>query len=508
MAMPINFIPNDPAAGPTAPGMRVQAPRPNRPASRSGFTFSGVAPEGTFAPGTPQFLFWQCREGALAALDAWEASSGAPHTRWQGNRRNLRLRQDAGVDLNAFYDRASFSFFRQVIGTTTFFSGASTDVVAHELGHGLLDSIRPDLWGVMMLEAGAFHEALGDCVAILTALEDTATRQKLLAVTTNLKKKNFVESTAEDLSKGIRLIEPTHNAAEPRHAFNKFKFQLPETLPVDGGPGALINEEHSFGMLFSGCFWELIVNLFAAAPSQTPGALRTAARLAGSILIEGTRVAVVAPRFFQSVGRAMVLADQSMNGGANGNHIRTAFERHGILLGSNAMLAPTMALAGPAPKAASLAATTRRDLVQRLGGGRGARLSVAAADVFGTRMVQAVHTRDVPLGNLHPRLKGVVAVAHEPVMVGDSGGRASVVGALPHAVDSETEVRSFVQSLLEHGRIELGGTAKKKTKSVVATAATAGGDREPTHAIRSVGGKKTLQRIRFRCACCGASQFT
>src|SRR5947207_713189 len=135
--MPINFIPNDPAAGASAPGMRDQAPRPNRPASRSGFTFSGAIPEGKFTPMTPQFLFWQCREAALAAVETWEASAGA-HTKWQGNRKKLPVFQDVGEDLNAFYDRASFSFFHQAVGGTTFFSGASTDVVAHEVGHGLL----------------------------------------------------------------------------------------------------------------------------------------------------------------------------------------------------------------------------------------------------------------------------------------------------------------------------------------------------------------------------------
>jgi Zn-dependent metalloprotease len=47
--------------------------------------------------------------------------------------------------------------------------GASTDVVAHEVGHGLLDSARPDS-STSILEVGAFHEAFGDCIAMLTAL--------------------------------------------------------------------------------------------------------------------------------------------------------------------------------------------------------------------------------------------------------------------------------------------------------------------------------------------------
>jgi hypothetical protein len=326
-------------------------------------------------------------------------------------------------------------------------------------------------------------------------LGDKESRENLLAVTPDLRKRNFVESTAEELSKGIGIFRPGHNAAEPRHAFNKFKFQLPASLPLNGGPGELINEVHSFGMVFNGCFWDLIANLFEASGPKSEASLHSAAKLAGKILIEGAKAAVVTPRFLQSVGRAMVLADQSLHGGANTNHIRSAFQNHDILLGSNAMLAPSMTLAGSAPKRAALGAATRRDLARRLDGGRGQKMSMAAANVFGTRAVQVVHTRNVPLGNLDKRLKGVVAVAHEPVLVGASGGRASVLGVMPQAEDTELEVQTFVASLLQHDRIEL---AKPRKRAFAATT----GDERATHAIRTVGGKKVLRRIRFRCTCC------
>jgi hypothetical protein len=435
----------------------------------------------------------QAREAALAAVAAWEACTG-PHKKWQGNRRRLPLVQDAGVDINAFYDRTRFAFFHRQIGATTFFSGASTDVVAHEVGHGLLDSQRPDFWDVNFLEVGAFHEAFGDCIAMLTALNDLETRQKLLAAAGTLRKRNFVESTAEDLSEGIRRLQPNHNAAKPRHAFNTFRFQIPSSLLADGGPGALINEEHSFGMVFTGCFWDLLANLYAASPTKNEAALLTAAKLAGRILIAGAKAAVVAPRFLQSVGRAMVLADQSLHGGANRDHIRDAFERHDILLGANALLAPSMALSGAAPKGAVLGPATRKDLLQRLGGVRGAKLSLTAGEVFGTRVVTALHTRDIGLGALDKRLRGVVAAAHEPVMIGASGKRAAVMGAMPHAVDSDNEVQAFVKSLLAHERIDFGPPAKRALGA-------ANGAGAATHVIKSIRGKKVLQRIRFECAC-------
>lgn len=499
--MAINFITNDPDAGPTAPGLHSQSARPTRPAGRSGFILSGTVPQGNFQPGTPQFLFWQSREAAIAAVEAWEASSGA-HTKWQGNRSKLPILPDAGVDLNAFYNRASFSFFHKTLGAQTFFSGESTDVVAHEIGHGLVDSVRPDFFSVNFLEVAAFHEAAGDCVAILTALNDLDTRKKLLAVTTTLKKRNFVESTAEQLSRAIGIAFPGHNASEPRHAFNKFQFQLPQTLPSSGGPGALINEAHSFGMLFSGCFWNLIVNIFAASASNTPASLLTAVQTSGKILIAGVKSALITPRFLQSVGRAMVLADQSLHHGANRDSINKAFQSHNILLGANAMVAPSIDLAGTAPKGATLAAATRKDLMARLGGSRGAKLATTAVRAFDTPMVSVMHTDMVPLSSI-PGLKGVVAEAHQPVLVGGSGKSAAVMGAMPHPENTEAEVLAYVKTLIEHDRIDYGGTKKSARKRGVVAGAGATWD-HTTHVIKRVGGKKVLQRVRFLCGAGGS----
>lgn len=499
--MSINFIPNDPLAGPTAPAKRVQTKRKNRPATRAGFTFSNAFADGTFEPATPAFLFWQCREAGLAALEAWETFAGKL-TRWQGNRKKLPLLQDAGVDVNAFYDRASFSFFHRTIGTKTFLSGASTDVVSHEVGHGLLDSIRPELWDAPFLEAGAFHEAFGDCTAILTALNDADTRRKLLVATTTLRKRNFVESTAEELSDGIRRLMPTHNAAEPRHAFNTFQFQIPETLPDDGGPGKLINEVHSFGMLFSGCFYDLVAAIFAAQPAKTEAKVLASAKMAGALLVEGTRTALITPRFFQSVGRSMVLADEQLYGGANRDRIRAAFQRHKIMLGANALLAPAAALAGAAPsvgRAAAISPATRKDLLARLGAVRGTRLSIEGAEMGGQRFVRAVHTQEVALGSLDNRLKGVTIAAEVPVMIGQSGGRAAVMGHLPESVSTEREVHSFVESLLTHGQIEFVDSGSRPRAAVAKAASAKKPVSRETHRVKTVGGKKVLERIRFHC---------
>src|SRR5258707_5671599 len=362
-------------AGGASPPMRPQQARPDRPAGRAGFTYANPATEGQYAPGTPEFLFWQCREAALAALDTWESFAGNLPA-WSPeavDQNNLPLLQNAGNVLNAFYDRQSFSFFQHVIPAKSTYSGASTDVVSHEVGHGLLDSVRTDLFDSLFLEAAAFHEAFADCMALLTAFSDLQSRQALLAVAPDLGTANFIETTAEDLSDGVlQSYGPNANPSAPRHALNDFKFQIPSTLPTNGPPGQLIDESHSFGQVFSGPFYDCIRNVFNAMPSNSEQDLLAAAATVAKILLSLVRSAPLVPRFFESVGRSMISADQQLNGGTNQAAIQNAFVRHGIALLGAGVLAPRADLAGSVPaltgKAASiLDLATRKDLLQRIG---------------------------------------------------------------------------------------------------------------------------------------------
>ena len=493
--MSIRFIPNDPMAGADAPPPRRKTPTKDRSAGRAGFTLFDPEPEGLHPLGSPEFLFWQCREAALLAVLTFERHAGRLRA-WQGKRRRLDLIQNAvrqrgrPPELNAFYDRSGFLFFESTTSGKTTLSGASTDVVAHEVGHGLLDAIRPDLWDTPFLEVNAFHEAFGDCMALLTALGDAKTRTALLEV--GMGRKNFVETIAEDLSDALRRSEPTHNAAKPRRARNTLVWQLPTTLPADGGPGRLINESHSFARVFTGCFWDLLRNLLGSA--TTSAALDAATRTAAKLLLRGAAAAPEEARFFQAVGRAMTLADDEENAGAHHAAIRQAFAAHGIALGSNAMLAPVATLDGPSPLAGggaarALSAATRRDLMGRLGVGAHARMVVRRRDIGGTAVVQAVHQREVSLGSVSPRLEGVVVFAPEGVLVGTSGRRAAVLGALPERSAITDEVESYVDSLVIHGRIDYGGKAAASPRRVS----------WHSHAIRSMGGRRVLTRTRFAC---------
>jgi hypothetical protein len=439
----IDFIPNDPLAERDDP-MRVERAHRAQTGKVARFHFANGAPSSnTYRPGTMEFLYWQTREAALAALDAF-ATCGEPLSAWAPQvGGSLRLVPNAGDDLNAFYDRRTLSFFVSQGGDGQTCSGASTDVVSHETGHAILDSLRPELWSSSLPEHAAFHEAFGDCMAILTAFNDEATRNALLGTPGGLDAENFVESLAEELSDAVRrTMGASHPASKPRHALNTFRWQLPSRLPTVGGPDVLTGEVHSFARIFTGCFYDTIRNILANQPSRDSTDLATAAKTAGKLLIDGARTALLRPRLFEEVGVAMLAADQATNGGKNVMPIREAFDGHGIAL----TVTP------------------------------GIHRAMAFVDAATHPVIE-----EVELSGLHPFLDGVVA---EALTFSSAESRAdyAVINDGWHDTSTNQEVRFFVQTLLDRGCIGFGPEPAKGA----------------THTVQTVDDKRVLKRIRFQ----------
>jgi hypothetical protein len=487
----INFIQNDPLS--TEAQVREVAARPDRKSDQAGFSVAGNEVENVYDVGTSGFVRWQTRQAAILAVEAWEEAIDEPVISWAAevpDPRLLLVFPDAGVDLNAFYDRESLSFFHDTRPAKTTFSGASTDVVAHETGHGLLDALRPDLWDTNLLEVGAAHEAFGDIVAYITALADRASRVKLLAVSPDLGAHNFVESTAEDLSDGVRrALGSGHPASKPRQALNTFRWQLPSTLPLSGGPDDMIAEVHSMARIFTGCFYDLLRKLFAASASQEEAELWDATRLAARLLRNALANAPEVPRFFRAIGRQMVLADATQNSGANSAAIGAAFAGHGIALGARALLAPELALEGRAPRitksgVATVQKKTIADLRRRLGIGSGPAV-VSAVDLEDTVVAKVSFRVDVPLDGVDDRLRGVVCPVNVPALVGESGGAAALLHA-PRRGTSAEETQQFVRVLIANDQIAFDPASSP--------------DRRPSHAVKERDdGQRELRRVAFLC---------
>ena len=261
-------------------------------------------------------------------------------------------------------------------------------------------------------------------------------------------------------------------------------------------------------MLFSGCFYDLIANIFAAQATASEANLLTAAQAAGKLLVGGATGAIITPRFFQAVGRAMVLADDAAGSSAPRQDSRCVpAPQHSTGCEHPARAGRRAVGAAPKGRAAAVGTATRKDLLVRLGASRGTKLSGGATVLSGQRFAQLVHTQRVPLGSVDKRLKGVTVDAPVSILVGNSGGRAALMGQMPELVSTEREVEAFVKALIANGQIELGGGTKaaatgRRRGAVGGTDARQPVTRE-THRVKSVAGRKTLERVRFSCKCQG-----
>jgi len=119
-----------------------------------------------------------------STLDYFESPSGlGRRISWafEGNR--LLVTPSAGYGANAYYDRKSkslqFYYFDSEKDGQRIHTCLSSDIVNHEFGHALLDGIRPYLLEAVSPQTGAFHEFLGDLVAILMTLRNNPFRRQL-----------------------------------------------------------------------------------------------------------------------------------------------------------------------------------------------------------------------------------------------------------------------------------------------------------------------------------------
>ncbi|WP_203781977.1 hypothetical protein [Paractinoplanes rishiriensis] len=284
-------------------------------------------------PGTVEFRYWNLAEVLRRTADFWGPLL-APGTKWQSQVGPALLATlDAGDNLNAFYDREGVSFWHHTTNGITVYSGESPDVVAHEVGHAVLDAIRPQLWSVASAETDGFHESFGDISAILTHLTLPTMRTAVIAETSGrVSGSSQVSRLAEQMAWAIRQRRPASVEADcMRNAANNFFYQNPLTLPTEAPAAALSRESHSFSRVFTGAFFRALGGIFQDQDSQGPDALLEAARIAGQLLVAAVTTAPIVPAYYAQLAAHLIAEDRVAHDGRYGNSLRRAFIRHGIL---------------------------------------------------------------------------------------------------------------------------------------------------------------------------------
>lgn len=277
-------------------------------------------------------------------LNMWENYRGASveWSFWGGGALEVVPHKKAGM--NAYYSRWEGStnyFFQPSTELNTVVKTAnSSDVVAHETGHAVLDGMKPGYLSTSDKETGAFHEAFGDCTAMLAGLQDVALNERIIAQTGgDLKKPNAIAWLAEEFGKHRRLTndDPADDdRAWLRNSQNKFTYVPPETLGDGRGDDETLGGEiHSFARLFAGAFYDCLEAAYqhglqeqSLPPAQ---ALKYAADTMGPLLARAVDRAPANRGRFKDIGLGLVRADQDINAGKLGDQIQKIFLDRKIL---------------------------------------------------------------------------------------------------------------------------------------------------------------------------------
>lgn len=278
---------------------------------------------GGFPRGSVQSQAANCYVTVANMLNFHAKFTDTPIGKWAGTSM-LAVLPRKGQDLNAYYDRRSLCFFffsHKSIGSI--YTADSSDIVAHELGHAMLDAYRPDTWGAASLEIWSFHEAFAD----LTAMMNIMSYREMLAHAINqtngdLRKPNVISNLAEHVGQAIyKLTGPTsgRNPQALRSAINGFNYVNPGSLPKEAPANKLAAECHSFGRVFLGAFYDILVMMYDDIRSKgNLGPIDSLAQARDTLYRYTLKAIQNAPlnvMFYESMAKTMLWADVTI-----GNH--------------------------------------------------------------------------------------------------------------------------------------------------------------------------------------------
>ena len=445
---------------------------------------------GLYPVNTPGFRYWLAQEALARGINFWSAQMPAGTT-WSTSNPMSVILVDATPDLNARYFRNSgLHFYKGAAGGRDFFSGDSPNIIQHELGHAVLDALRPQIFNAADAEASAFHESFGDMSAILCALQhDTIRRTVITESQGHLSVNSRLSRLAEQLGWAIRQIQLTLVDRDSlRNAANRFFYRSIDTLPPKAPSNLLSSQPHSFSRIFTGAFLDVLARMFAATGAPNEANLLAISRDLGQIIVDAVRAAPIKTGFFSQVAAEMIQADQVRFGGRNRAALTSSFVERGILSIQSAVV---MANA-PAPSAVPLQ--------QGAGGGQ------AAA---GAAMVYRYENETVDEGfrlgfgetpDLPQRPVNIAGALTIDVHAPDESQRFDVASAMtgsqaPGAHDGETAARLFVEGLIQRRELDLGSVWEVGQLGAKASGGA-------THTLLAKDGKQILKRNHFECGFC------
>lgn len=256
------------------------------------------------APGTEGFDAVHTFAVAHQALAMCQRAVGAP-IKWQwngaGDSTPIEVFPHAGQTQNAFYSRTSrclkFFFFPKPGASTpapTVFTCRSFDIVTHEMGHAILDSLKPGwLEANGHPESGALHEAFGDILAIFLTLSQLDQVEALIVQTKgDLHNKTFLSDLAEEFGLALGRDNGLRNADN------------------DKTMSQVSSEVHDLSQVFTGGVYDVLADAFELerdiAREDEAATLLRVGQTVFSLVLRAILAAPAANATFADVVRQMV----------------------------------------------------------------------------------------------------------------------------------------------------------------------------------------------------------
>jgi hypothetical protein len=465
--------PGDPKSQP--PLSPITGPAPNQSAPPLPYKLVGKAPAPqVYPPGTINFVYLANASALRRTATFWGGIVPAGTT-WQVGA-VLPVNIDSGIDLNAFYTRGGggespgLHFFHDSVGGRIYFSGESPDVCCHEMGHAVLDALRPQLFDAQTIEAAAFHESFGDMSALLSALQVPSFRQTLLSDTGGaINRASRLSRLAEQLGAAIRVGHP--DAVDPdclRNAANSFFYTDPQALPPGAPASQLSSEPHSFSRVFTGGFLDALAGIFRTQGGiPSPDGLVQATQDMARLLVTAVVNASVVPDYFSQLAAQVVQAGEAAP--FNGKYrdvLKSAFVRRGIL---------------SLQAAATLGGISKE-------GARAMAMTAAALPSVKTRTLPTTTISAAQYGLKKTVLK--VHTAGEPKHLAVTGSSGTMGPAESRSVQNSAE--SYTEDLFQRGHVDVGRHGHP-------TAGLLHPYSFKTHVVVEDGGELMLRRTTFDC---------
>ncbi|MCA9779086.1 MAG: M36 family metallopeptidase [Candidatus Eremiobacteraeota bacterium] len=322
-------------AGPADDRLRVSVPRhfpTAQPDENGNFNYTGDDPNfdsvNTYAVARQTL---EMAEKYTARKIPWSFTKSL-------DREEMIIHPHAGNNTaNAFYSRegGSINFFNYTDeGRNVHRTGIHSDVVSHEVGHAVLDAIRPTYITSFSVPSGGYHESFGDMVSMLRALHEPEVLNALKAETKgDLGQSNIATRLAEEFGQSL-VGKPFLRDAVNDHKYADQHF-LSYTGNPEDGPNGFGTEPHAYANLFTGAFYDLFQKVYdkaSADPDLTfHQAVAQARDTMGHLLFRATELAPVGNPAYPEMAMAFLQADIIDNGGENAGEIAEVFAQRNIL---------------------------------------------------------------------------------------------------------------------------------------------------------------------------------